>query len=153
MVDYKVELKKGLMLEDSSTFIEWNISQEELFEKIGKMESFKVSENDEFNYRGYTIQAKIFGSLEDFWITINFVKSRMMSISIGKQNNLINVEDYFCQMQEFLQEKFGKPNDLPRFTDIFKSKGDRTYRWKIGKILIVHLLFDMKLQSSLEIRV
>lgn len=155
MIDHKADLQKGIYLEDNNILIEWNISAQELSEKISKIKGFEVIENKDFNYRGYNIQSKILGFSDELKITFNFVNDRVTSINIWQQNVVFNIENNFNRIQTLLEERIGKPNGLSKvLSNIFKFKGERTCKWKIGRIEIVHSLFERDgLQESLEVKV
>lgn len=152
MKDHKLQISKGLYLEDHNIFIEWQISQKDFLEKIGNVESLETVENIEFNVVMYCVQSKILGSSERFAISFNFVKGKMTSISLGKETLGLSIEEYFAQMQSFLESKFGKPKGISNLlVKVFKNKEDTVYKWNVNNLIIVHSLFDLNSRTTLEI--
>lgn len=152
MKDYKLELSKGLYLEDYDVLIELKISQKDLLEKIGNIKSLEIVENIEFNVIRFCVQSNIFDSSERFAIAFNFVKGKMTSISLGKETLGLSIEEYFAQIQSFLESKFGKPKGIVNFFGkIFKEKDDKIFTWSFNNIKIVHSLFDCNNRSTLDI--
>lgn len=137
-------IQTGILLENYNIFIEWNINREELITKLLNVE-MKIDENKEFQYYGYKIKSKILGWSDTLTIVFNFVKNKMVSISIGdgEENIGLDVKESFIKRQAFLENKFGIPkvkNNLLR--NFFRVKEECSYRWKIGSVKIEHSLFE-----------
>ena len=152
-MNYRLELKKGILLNDYNIFIEWGMSIQDFLKKIGTIGDVEKTKNDEFSVATYAIKSKVLDLEDEITLSFSFVKGNMVSINFGKIAKNDNIEANFNATQCFLESKFGKPGLLSTVTsNIINSKGEHTYKWKIGQATIVHSIYNnFGLVESLEI--